>query len=247
MPRHLLSLLTLLAPLHAQDDAPAAPQPPDTDHELVGTWMGLTMDGEELEEGEFVITFEADGTGRFVEDRDDLERFTYTYDGETQRCVLFFGGNEDDAFPIDVTFDGNTVTLAPENEDIVVARRVVEEDDEKPLRPAEHDSPVVGVWEGVSRNGEPVPEGESVTLTFHADGAGESAREDTESFAWSYDASTEVCTITDDGRRMVFHVSFGGDTMTFEGEDGEMFLVMRRIAGDGEDEADFPEGPRGTW
>lgn len=365
MPRTLLPLLALVAllcaaPLHAQDDAP------DADHALVGTWMGITMDGEELEEGDFVLVFNADDTGSINEGGDRPEKFTYTYDPDTQRLVIFFDGDEDDAFPIDVTLDGDTATFAPEDEDVLVARRVPAEGDNAgapmpedaqpdgavPPPPApvdnsdspllgrwmlvqfngeqvpdglvaydhradgtgqviedgqpgdtfgwEHDmdrgavivqtaegetltfyvvlygdlaiyfadpahgdmrivqrrmpeaggvgdaggdgpeapaaAPMVGQWAGVSDNGEPVPEGESVTLTFNADGTGEvDELDDTEPFAWSYDATAEVCTITVDGDRMKFLTSFDGDTMTFESEDGDMILVMRRIApaGDG--------------
>jgi len=363
MPRLLLPLLALVAllcaaPLYAQDDTP------DADHALVGTWMGLTMDGEELEEGDFVLIFNADDTGSINEGGDRPEKFTYTYDADAQRCLIYFDGDEDDAFPIDVSFDGDTATFAPEDEDVLVARRVPAQGDDAdapmpgddqpagaippPPEPVdtsnspllgrwmlvqfngeavpdglvaydhradgtgqvieegepgntfgwEHDmdrgavivqtadgetltfyvvlygdlaiyfadpahgdmrivqrrmpeaggvgdaggdgprapaaAPMVGQWAGVSDNGEPVDPDDPVRLVFHADGSGDlyEGGDESDPFAWSYDATAEVCTITVDGDRMKFLTSFDGDTMTFESEDGDMVLVMRRIAAD---------------
>jgi hypothetical protein len=382
MPRHLLPLFAIIAllctaPLHAQVEAPQAP---DAGHALVGTWMGLSMDGEPLEAGDFVLTFKDDGTGSIMEGGDkEPEPFTYTYDADTQRCVIYFDGDEDDAFPIDVAFDGDTATFAPENEDdVLVARRVGAGGDnasdaamdaaeqlpagEVPPPPApidtsdspllgrwmlvqfngepvpdglvaydhhgdgtgrviengeageafgwQHDvdrgavivetptgetltfyvvlyedlavyvadpahgdmrivhrrmpeagdvgnadapgvpaaAPLVGAWEGVSSNGEPIDPDDTVRIVFHADGTGNVYEDgdDADPFTWSYDADAESCTIVSDDVELAFMVSFDGDTVSFESEEMEMFLVMRRIPADGEDGMDGEDGEDGA-
>ncbi len=242
------------------EDAPAPPMPEEGEHDtsVVGTWVGLTMSGDPLEEGDFVLTFKDDGTGSIMEGGDkEPEPFTYTYDADTQRCVIYFNGDDDDSFPIDVTFDGDTATFAPENEDdVLVARRVGagEDDDGEgegigggPM-PGGERAPLVGAWEGVSSNGEPIDPDDSVRIVFHADGTGDVYEEadDAEPFTWTYDADAEACTIVSDGDEMQFLVSIDGDTMTFESEEMEMFLVMRRLPADGEDGMDGADGEDGA-
>jgi len=129
----LLTLLALAAllcasPLFAQD-APDTPQAPEADHELVGTWMGLTKDGRPVAEGDFILTFNADGSGSLIENGRDAHPFAYTYDTQTHHCIIYIGKEE--AFPIDVAFDGDTATFTPTEEDeVVVARRVTDDDDD---------------------------------------------------------------------------------------------------------------------
>lgn len=246
------------------EDAPAPPMPEegDADTSILGRWVAESMDGEPVEAGEFVLVFNDDGTGSIIEGGDDAEWFTYTYDADALRCVIFFDGDEEDAFPIDLVFAGDTATFTPtDGDDVVVARRVSEGDGDEAPMPAEgagDDAPLVGEWEGVSNNGEPVDPDDSVRIVFHADGTG-GAYEDghrPDPFTWSYDAEAETCTIVSGGDELTFLVSLDGDTLTFESEEPEMFLVMRRIAaeGDAADEdamgdadAAHPEGVVGVW
>lgn len=246
------------------EDAPAPPMPEegDADTSILGRWVAVSMDGEPVEEGEFVLVFNDDGTGSIIEGGDDAEWFTYTYDADALRCVIFFDGDEEDAFPIDLVFEGDTATFTPTGgDDVVVARRVSEGDGDEAPMPAEdagEDAPLVGEWEGVSDNGEPVGPDDAVRIVFHADGTGDVYEEDegADPFTWSYDAEAETCTIVSGGDELTFLVSLDGDTLTFESDEPEMFLVMRRIAAEedaadedamGDADVEHPEGVVGVW
>lgn len=259
MPRKLLPLVALLVllcalPIAAQPDAPQ-PLGEEGEHDahaLVGTWMGLTMDGEALEEGEFVLVFNADGTGSIIEGGDDPEPYTYTYDADTAQCVIFFDGDEDDGFPIDVTIDGDTATFAPtQDDDVLVARRVGADGDgggnAVPMpEPADmSDSPLVGRWTLVSFNGEAMPEGTVYVFENHPDGTGTSTinGEPADPYTWHHDFDTGVATFTHPGQDpAAFTFDIEGDVATYVSTDGALTIIERRL-GPGEAGDAFDEEP----
>ncbi|MEM9415311.1 MAG: hypothetical protein AAGA29_07535 [Planctomycetota bacterium] len=223
---------------------------------LVGTWMGESFDGEPIDEGDFVLTFNADGSGSIIEGGDDAEPFEYTYDADAQRCVIFFG-EEREEFPIDVVFDGDTATFTPTgDDDVLVARRVgADADDaEAPAEAPEpadlSDSPLVGRWELVSFNGEPMPEDQRYVFHNHADGTGTSTvnGEPGDGYTWQHDFETGVATFTHpDQEPAAFTFEIEDGVATYVSTDGTMTIVERRVAGDAEgamaeDADDVPAG-----
>ncbi|MFI4861712.1 MAG: hypothetical protein ACIAXF_13660 [Phycisphaerales bacterium JB063] len=229
--------------------------------ELLGTWIGLTMDDEALDEGDFSLIFEANGHGAIIEDGDDPEPFTYEYDPEARRCVIYFGG-EGEGFPIDIEFDGDTATFTPtQDDDVLVARRegAGDADDDEPGdgMPAEDlaDNPMVGVWAGVSMGGEEIPDG-AFTLTVNPDGTGHvtDGKDDPtpEPYTYTYDAATGVFVVTPEvGEPFTFTMTFEGDLATMSAGEagGPPPIVLRRVGGDAEPgPVDLSDSPLvGRW
>ncbi|XAL98902.1 hypothetical protein OT109_15105 [Phycisphaeraceae bacterium D3-23] len=245
MPRIRLSLFALVAllctaPLYAQADDP-----------IVGTWTGIEMDGEEMPEGEFNITFNADGTGEFIERDGDADPFRYAHDPEVKKiCTVYMEG--EDPFDFEVAFDGDTMTFTPlddEGPPPLKLRRVEGGEDTWEDMPADDlaDNPMVGVWAGVTMGGEEIPEG-AFTLTVNADGTGdvrEGADDQTpEPYTYTYDADTGVFVVTPEvGDPFTFTMTFDGDlaTMSAGDEGGPPPIVLRRIREGGGGDGAMPE------
>jgi len=91
-------------------------------------------------------------------------------------------------------------------------------------------NPLVGTWEAVSLNGQPIPEGMSVVMTFHDDGTAEATTiigGQVESYAAVWSTSDGILTVTSPTETDTIPYTISGDTLTIL-DDGDTVVLNRQ-------------------
>jgi len=248
MPRYTTAIAALLVTLFAvpvpAQNAAESRDAEEVVHELVGTWMGSAIDDEAVGDGEFVLAFNADGTGMIQQPSGESGDIRYTYDPQTQQCVIFFeySDGSEEGFPVGVIFDGDTATFTPEDGDeVLVARRVIREDsgESQPVEAAP--DTVVGTWYVQRMEDEWTPADSEMRLEFREDGTAhffEDGEEDEEVVDYVVDEGEGTIQIIDrvDGDvEVVLAYHFIDDVlllvfMDFGADESEMEMELTRSA-----------------
>lgn len=115
-------------PVNAQDEAPDALG--EQARRLVGTWIGVKMEGEAIEEGAFNLTFAADGTGDVAGEAvywsfNEEMRVCSVMRADDQRLLLY-------RFTVSMSADGQTATFNMDNDarSQLTVRRAAEAEEE---------------------------------------------------------------------------------------------------------------------
>lgn len=95
-----------------------------SDSPLVGSWMAVSYNGEEMPEGAFWVENKDDGTGTAHEGEEEFP-YTWSHDETAGTCTIVADGEE---MVYNVTMDGDecTFTAVEDENDVMVMRRMAD-------------------------------------------------------------------------------------------------------------------------
>lgn len=219
------------------------PEPVDmSDSPLVGRWMLVQFNGEQVPADVVVYDHHADGTGTVIENGEEGDTFLWRHDIE--RGTMFVNAPDNQTYEFVLVMQDDLVFYVSNDLSMRIVHRRVGGGDA--LGVADE---LVGTWHALSMGGEPMEPGQ-LSFVFNADGTGELLDGNTEPFTYAYNSATKLYSIqVEEEDPIVFAADFEGDqvTITPVDEDGPPAIVLQRAAEDDDAGAMGEDGVVGTW